>query len=176
MAQDTYGVLADDRINDQIDFSNIQTKEDYIKEVKNYLNRTKDARSITFQGKRLLAYVNDMYENSSAKEKVEGKQAEALRQAQAFEKTRPAKRRIPDERRTSRDTRRPTFKNVKRWKKAPSKSDIRGVDTRIIRKKIGRNTITKKDVLLRKQNIFVSVNIRGIKQYRDKLGRFTKKN
>ena len=64
--------------------------------------------------------------------------------------------------------------SVKRWKKSPNRRDIRGIDTKITSKK--RVHITKKELILsKKNNIRININIRGIKQYRDQKGRFTKK-
>jgi len=72
--QDPYGVLADDRINDKIDFSKINSKQDYIRAVTEYLSKTISGYHGTRQGKRLIPYIEKMFENSKAKDIVEEKQ------------------------------------------------------------------------------------------------------
>jgi len=170
MGKEYLGVIADQRINGMIDFNNINSKADYVREVKTLLNTQKD-RSGNLRGKNLLPYIDEMYELSNAKDKVEGQNA--YNEAVKFQKKRGRKGQI-DQRKTARDTRKPTRKTVRRWKKKPSRMDILGVDTRIKKKSLP--IITGRDLSLKRKGIYVSVNKRGFKQYRDlKTGRFVKK-
>jgi len=170
MGKEYLGIIADQRINNRIDFSNIDNKQDYFKEVKNLLENQPD-REGRLRGKNLLPYIDEMYELSNAKEKVESQNS--YNEAVKFQKKRGRKGLI-DQRKTARDTRKPTRKSVRRWKKKPSRSDILGVDTKTTVKKLP--LITGREKILKRKGIYVSVNSRGIKQYRDlKTGRFIKK-
>lgn len=169
--EDNYGILADDRINELLDFSQINSREDYFKELQRRMNEPKNERL-----KNLWSVRDKLYEDSKARTIVEQKQLESFQEAQRFEKKRPLKSRIPDEKRTSRRTRPATRINIRRWKRNPQRSDIRGIDTKLaITTRKRQNIITKKDISLRNKGIRVNINIRGIKQYRDNKGRFVSK-
>ena len=171
MVQDPYGVLADDRINDKLDFSKIHSKADYERAVRDYLQTTMSKYHGTNQGKRLIPYIDVMYEESSAKEQVD-KQTDLLAVAQRFQKRRGRRGRI-DARITAKDTRRIAGKTLKRWKKKPASFDIRGIDTKLLAKKPSKYIITGKDLKLRSKGISVDLNVRGIKQARSmKTGKY----
>jgi hypothetical protein len=174
MVQDPYGVLADDRINDNIDFSEIHNKEDYKKKVKEYLNNPR-GRNLLKNGDYVL---DEMYEHSKAKEKVEqnnikteDEYKKALRRAQRFHAKRPSRSRRADERITSRRTKIASKRYVRRWIKAKGRSlDVKGVDTRRRFRIAERNKISRLD--LRLKNIHVGLDKNSIKHYRDNKGRF----
>jgi hypothetical protein len=175
MVQDPYGVLADSRINDNIDFSDIKTKEDYKKKVKEYLNNTPDQWG-NYRGKNVLLNgdypLDEMYENSKAKDKIEqnrikidDEEKKALRRAQRFHAHRPARSRKADERTTAKMTRRASKSFVRRWAHRHGRGlDVRGVDTKTRFKVAETNRITRLDMRLK--NTKVTLSSAGIKQYR----------
>ena len=167
-----WGMVADDRINTELDFSNINSKQDYLRELNNYLGKTATGRTLIKKGVQ-----EEMYENSRAKKKIETKELEEEREsynkAKKFQKRR-GRRGVIDQRRTVKRTLKANKRNVKKWMKRPNKSDIKGIDTKILSKK---NKITKKEIMIfKKYNIQASINKRGIKQYRNKKGQFVKKS
>jgi len=167
-----WGMVADDRINSQLDFSNIRSKEDYLRELNSYLSKTPTGKTLIKKG-----VLEEMYENSRAKKKIERlsfeEERKSFKKARTFQRTRGLKGKL-DQKKTASNTKRPTRKNVSNWMKRPSKSDIKGIDTKVISQK---QKLTKKDsAILRKYNIRATINVRGIKQYRDNKGRFVKKS
>ena len=169
MPDTDWGEIADERFNDELDFSKIESKQDYIMELTKFLNKSPQGKAIiSGAGKIPNDALNRMYETSSAKDKVG--EAESLIEAQKFQKSRGRRGRV-DARRTAKDTRRPSRTSVRRWRRSPNRSDIRGVDTKIMTKRM--NMITKSDRALKDVNVII--NIRGIKQYRDNKGRYIKR-
>ena len=167
-----WGLVADDRINTQLDFKRINNRQDYINEMRSLLNKSSTGRTILKQN-----VLNEMYENSEARIIVERKKIESSREAQQFHKRRSFKTRTRDERKTAKNTMFANKKSVRRWKRNPTRSDIMGVDTKLDRTlRRRRNLITKADLKLTNKGIKVSLNSKGIKQYRDlNTGRFVKK-
>ena len=155
-----------ERINDSIDFDDVSNRDDYKTLMENHLRKN-------IHGKQLIPYLNELFDTTDTQRRFDD--LEVIQKAQKFERKRPKKRRIRDEMITAKDTRRPTRKTLKRWKRHPAKFDIRGIDTKQLAKHPRRFVITGKDLQLKKKGIRVGVDVRGIKHYRDSKGRFTKK-
>jgi len=179
-----WGLVADNRINKKLDFSEIKSKEDYEKAVKEFLKNTPD-RYGNYRGRNILKaqkrtaddIIEEMYEESKAKEIIEKKQEEeleALRKAQKLHMRRAKRKRLADERKTAKDTRKATKRTVRIWRRRKYRGiDIRGVDTAKRIRLSRKNLITRGD--LRLKNIIVGIDKRGIKHYRDpKTGRFVR--
>jgi hypothetical protein len=170
MVQDPYGVLADDRINDNLDWRDIRNREDYRKKVKEFLESTPD-RYGHMRGTNLLkdsSTIDKMYEESSAIEKVENKkkeELESLRKAQILESKRNKVSREADERKTHKITREVNQRNVSRWRHKMGRLDLRGIDTKRRMRMNNSNLITRRD--LRLKNISVVMCSNQIKRYRN---------
>jgi phosphotransacetylase len=172
-----YGILADSRFNDELNFDEIHSKEDYKRAMKEFLDTTPDAQG-RLRGKNLSQHdyvLEEMYEKSNAKERIgetAQEDAKALEIAQRAEKHRKRAARLRDEMTTAKDTRRATMRSVRVWKRRMGRMDIRGVDTRVARRLMPRNIVTRGDLRLKKYR--VDVDVRGIKHYRSSItGRFT---
>ena len=168
--QTDFGELAELRLNKLLDFSKINSKQEYLDAMRKELSKSTT-------GSNLLPYVDELYEESSAKEKIEDKEREnleALRRAQILESKRPRKSRIADERKTHKITRRATSRTVTRWRRGRYKTmDLNNVDTKRAQININpKNIITRRDIRLR--NVGIVMDKRGIKHYTDKkTGRYT---
>jgi hypothetical protein len=179
--------IADSRINDNLDFSEISDEESYHRAVKNFLRIGKSGDPVKNRGDHLIKYLDrdsearrEMYEKSSAKklvdsriakEKADSERLGLLRRAQMFERRRPKRSRIPDERKTARKIYPLTRRGIRTWIHNKGRTgDVRSVDTRRIRRIALRNQINGQD--LRLKNIKVILNKQGVKQYKDLQGRF----
>ena len=173
-----WGLVADQRINKNIDFDKIKNKDDYIRAVRDFLYNTPNSAG-EYTGRNILnarrrsaeGILSEMYEESKAQTRL--RDFSALKEAQAFQRKRGRRGRI-DARRTAKDTRRVNQRTVRKWKVRPNRFDLRGIDTKKFVKNPRKHLINKKDLGLK--NIRVIINIRGVKQYRDsRTGRFIKK-
>jgi hypothetical protein len=177
MVQDPYGVLADDRINDELDWDEINSRGDYKEKVKEFLNNKPDMYG-NFRGKNLTKnewVLDAMYDESKAKEKVENKakeNLEALRKAQLLEAKRSKRSREADERRTHRKTREANKRTVAVWRRGKyRRMDIKSIDTKKRMRLNTSNLITRRD--LRLKNIRVSIDKIGRKHFTSPItGRF----
>lgn len=183
MPDTNWGEVADERINNNIDFSKISTKEDYHDAVKNYLENVHSPsdKSGFFRGQNIVDnrvipfsnIVDEMWNAESTQKKmrlVETDELNAFKKAQRLERRRPKRSRLIDERTTAKDNRIASKRSVKYWSRRMGRLDIRGVDTRIARKLSPRNMITKMDLRLKKYK--VEIDSRGIKHYRGSNGRW----
>jgi hypothetical protein len=174
-----FGEIADERINKKLDFSKIKTKQDYIDAVKELLKGTPTASTDNmarnkWMGQNLLPYVEELYDESDASERIAKSRQEeldALRKAQLLEAKRGKRSREVDERKTHKRTREASKRSVARWRHAMGRSDIRGVDTKRRSLFSQKNIITRRDVRLK--NIRVDIDKIGRKHYRDSKGRYT---
>lgn len=180
MVDTNWGLVADDRVNDNLDFSQIHTQEDYDKAVRDFLKNTPD-RYGNYKGRNILKarkrspedIIDEMYDESKAKDKVEEKQLKlreeeksSLRKAQRLHAKRKPRGRKADERLTAKDTRRATKRTVKTWQRRRYRGlDIKGVDTKKRAKISRKNLISRGDMRLK--NIVVSIDKRGVKHYHD---------
>lgn len=177
-----WGEIAENRINRELDFDKIRNRGDFKEAVERLLRNTPDMygnfRGLNIIHARKKAFddiIEEMYEDSTAKEKVEKQEQEnleALRKAQLLHAKRPRRSREADERKTHRRTREANKRSVRMWKRGKYKtSDVRGVDTKRRSLFSTKNLITRRDIRLK--NIVVIMNKRGIKQYRNpKTGRY----
>lgn len=164
-----FAEIGDQRINKMLDFSKIRTKDEYFDAVRDLLrntpSQTADNPNI---GRNLLSHIEELYEESNAKEKIaEQKQEEldALRKAQLLEAQRNKKSREADERKTHKITREVNRRNVARWRNRMGKSDLRGIDTKRRSLFSQKNLITRRDIRLK--NIKVVLCKNQIKRYKD---------
>ena len=78
MVDTNWGLVADDRVNDNLDFSQIHTQEDYDKAVRDFLKNTPD-RYGNYKGRNILKarkrspedIIDEMYDESKAKDRSE---------------------------------------------------------------------------------------------------------
>lgn len=177
-----WGEIAENRINRELNFDNIHSRADFKEAVEKLLRNTPDMYG-NYRGLNIIHarkkpfddIIDEMWEDSTAKERVEKKEQEnleALRKAQILEAKRPRRSREADERKTHRKTREANKRSVARWRKGRYKTaDIRGVDTKRRSLFSTKNLITRRDVRLK--NIRVDIDKIGRKHYRDKKGKFT---
>jgi hypothetical protein len=165
-----FAEIGDQRINKMLDFSKIRTKEEYFDAVRDLLrntpSQTADNPNI---GRNLLSHIEELYEESNAKEKIaEQKQEEldALRKAQLLEAQRSKKSREADERKTHRRTREANKRTVAQWRRGKfRRMDIRSVDTKRRSLFSQKNLITRRDIRLKNINVVLCKN--QIKRYKD---------
>lgn len=177
MGKETYGQLADDRINGFLDWDEITDEATYEAAVKDFLEQVADSRG-NYRGKNITQsgqfhnIAKEMYLDSGAMSKITVKEQEklaALRKAQLLEAQRSKRSREADERKTHKVTREATKESVKRWKRGRfRRMDVRSVDTKRRALFSPKNLITRKDVRLK--NIRVFLDKKGIKRYQYKAG------
>jgi hypothetical protein len=177
-----WGEIAENRINQELDFKNIRNRGDFKEAVERLLRNTPDMygnfRGLNIIHARKKAFdeiIDEMYEDSTAKEKVEKQEQEnleALRKAQLLEAQRTKRSREADERRTHRKTREANKRTVAQWRKGRYKTaDIHGVDTKRRMRLSTSNLITRRDIRLR--NIICTLDKFSRKHYRSPItGRF----
>jgi hypothetical protein len=182
MCPDTaFDELADTRINKELSgFSSIKSKEEYFDKLEAYFGGSKAGLGLLNARKRSWDDIREeMFSGSSAKDVVEKNSIEevvnesrALRRAQRFESRRPKVGRVRDESRTSRRVRGVTLSSVRRWERGGYRRyDLRGIDTRRSQGlRVSGSVVTRADVRLK--NFSVSVDVRGVKHYHDRSGRF----
>lgn len=177
--QTDFSIIADERINKMLDFDKIHSKQDYIDAVKELLRNKPSASSNDMArnrwvGENLLPYVDELYEESDASERIttnRQKELEALRKAQQLELRRAKRSREMDERRTHRRTREASKRSVAQWRKAMGRSDIKGVDTKRRMRLSTANLVTRRD--LRLKNIRCEIDKLSRKHYRSiRTGRY----
>ena len=166
--------LIGERVNKQIDFSTIETQEDYEKALRDFLNNTPN-KDGNYVGRNIPnSALSEIYNRSSAKNKVEEKQTKlqqeeksALRKAQRLHARRKKRSRLSDEKTTAKDTRIATKRAVRTWqRKKFRRIDIKGIDTKKRMRLSKKNLITRGDMRLK--NIRVCLCKNGIKRYRDR--------
>lgn len=162
------------RINGYLDFENIKSESDYKKAVTELVNANDNYN----RASNILNVLDDLYEKGGAKEKIESQIADnesAYAKAVRFERRRKLRARLADESKTAKIVRPINMKNLRRWKQHPSRTDLRGIDTRIRSRRVPLILSDKKMAELRGQGVVRVVNSRGVSQFRDsKTGRFRK--
>jgi hypothetical protein len=180
--------VLDSRIHSHLNWSEIDSEESYFRAVKNFLAIEKAGDPVPDRGRHLSNFfardrdvAHGVYKRSGAEDRVEEKlklvkekfeRVRLLRKAQVFERRRPARSRIPDERRTAKNVRPIDQRNFNAWRRNPNRSDLRSIDTRRIKRISTRNLITQGDLRLR--HIKPVIDSRGIKSYRNNEGKFIK--
>lgn len=179
-----FGEIADQRINSELDWTKISNEDDYKRAVRDLLKNKPQDRDGGGSNRaiNLLPYIDDLFRESDASERIAKnkmqkikEEEDAFRDALRFERRRKLRERLRDESRTAKNTRPASRSSVRVWKRHPTMSDIRGVDTRI-RSRGLKTMITKaKEQELRSKNIAVVYDARRIRHLRDiKTGRFTR--
>lgn len=138
MADTDFGGLADSRVNDQLaGFKDIKSKEEYFIKLENYFSQSESGLKLLNAKKRGWSSIREeMFKNSSAVDVVEKNQGEvtddtvAFVRASRFEDRRRKNVRVSDERKTAKNTLRVNLANYRRWRRNPSRSDLKGIDTR----------------------------------------------
>lgn len=139
MPDTDFGALADERVNKKLDgFKEIVSKEEYYKKLEDYFVSNKGWHNMLDAKTRPWVSIRkEMYEDSEAVGVVENNQRKgvspnerAVGLAHRFEDRRLKRSRLRDERVTAKNTKRVTMSNYRNWRRAPSRSDLRGVDTR----------------------------------------------
>ena len=173
-----FAEIGDERINKMLDFSKIKTKEQYFDAVRELLQNTKSKTANNPDiGQNLIHHIEELYDESDASERIAKSRQEeldALRKAQMLEAQRSKRSREMDERKTHRNTREASKRNVRVWARGRNrykKMDIKGVDTKRRSLFSQKNVITRRDVRLK--NIRVDIDKIGRKHYRDSKGRYT---
>jgi hypothetical protein len=177
-----WGEICENRINRELDFNNIHNRGDFKEAVERLLRNTPDMYG-NYRGLNIIHarkkpfddIIDEMWEDSTAKERVDKKRQEeldALRKAQLLEAKRGKRSREADERKTHRNTREASKRSVARWRRGKyRRMDIKGVDTKRRSLFSQKNVITRRDVRLK--NIRVDIDKIGRKHYRDSKGRYT---
>lgn len=125
------------RINKELPMDKIRNKEEYKQELNALLDRWTTPKDSRPQNLKKLA---DILYEETAKETIEENIEKYKRLAQNFESRRPKISRIRDESKTAKDTRPINKKNYLRWRKAVSRRDLSGIDTKGARLLRGRLT------------------------------------
>jgi len=167
-----------ERLNKKLDFDKIHSEDDYKKALKDLLTNVRGAGDQYNRGLNLIPFIDELFEESDAKKKIEEKQEEAqedyqksLRRAQRFHARRRKKSREADERVTAKRTRIASKRWVSRWIRHRGKrADVRGVDTKRRSRVSRKNLLTRRDVRLK--NIRVSIDKLSRKHYHDKQGKY----
>lgn len=180
-----FGEIADERINNLLDFSKINSQEDYEREVRKLLKdnpQDRDSKSGVNRSINLLPFVDELYRQSKAPELIANNKAskvkeqeDAFRDALRFERKRKLRERLRDESRTAKNTRPATKSSVRVWKRHPTMGDIRGIDSKLKRRSMVSLITKAGEQKLRDKGVAVVYDVRGFRHFRDmKTGRFSK--
>lgn len=167
--------LLADRTNKYINLNNVKSEEDYLEKLEQvFLNKPRpDGKIPSWFPKDNLS---DIARNNKDLKKHLEESIEDLTQLQIAQRYHARRRknvRIADERKTAKNTSRATRGAVSRWKRMKGRgSDIRGVDTRLARRRLGDNVINSRDLSLK--NYLVTLDVNGIKRYRDLSGKYAR--
>jgi hypothetical protein len=182
-----FGEIADARINGELDWSKINSEDDYKREVRDLLRNTpqdRDSGSGVNRAVNLLPFVDDLFRNSDASTRINNskvarvkEQEDAFRSALRFERKRKLRERLRDESRTAKNTKPVNKRSVEIWKRRgmARRMDLRGIDTKL-RRRATIAIITKAgEQKLRDKGIAISYDQRGFRHFRSmKSGKFVK--
>jgi len=174
-----------ERIDAMLDFKEILNEEDYHRAVRKLLKETPQDRDGggSNRATNLLPYIDELYENGKAKEKIEENRVrkvkdeeDAFRDALRFERRRKLKERLRDEGRTAKNTRPATRNSVRIWRRRGGlQGDIRGIDTKLRRRGVVSLITKSGEMKLREKGISVTYDVKGIRHFKDiRTGRYTR--
>ena len=181
-----------ERINKSINFKEVNSREDYIREYNQVLDKWLQENPKNTGADSLRSFADVAYLNTDAKDKVDANKKKASLEIEElkakairFEQQRERFSRIRDERKTAKDTRNITKRSYSWWKRGGfSSGDLRGVDTKQARSVGGARglggvrgrqvKITNADRRLQNYRPFINLTTRQ-KSYRSvSSGRWTK--